>query len=135
MNLFNEDKKRLVEQQVGLPEGKHWMENRVVEMSGEKGVSWQTEWRITVLVLFPVGPRPVSTRWTPLISPLPTPTLAFQALIFHMISLPPVLRLALALRAMRVTAPFSTGKIFTETCFIGVDLIERKSLKLCRDYV
>ncbi|KAM3622122.1 uncharacterized protein V6R79_020520 [Siganus canaliculatus] len=59
---------------------------------------------------------------TPHQPPSPPPTLAFQALIFHMISLPPVLRLALALRAVRVTAPFSAGKIFTETCFITMDL-------------
>lgn len=53
---------------------------------------------------------------------VPTSTLAFQALIFHMISLPPVLRLALALQTVCVTVPFSTGKTLTETCFITVDL-------------
>lgn len=40
------------------------------------------------------------------------------ALIFHMISLPPVLRLALVLRAGCFAVPFSTGQIITETCFI-----------------
>lgn len=70
---------------------------------------------------------------TPHQPPFPTPTLAFQALIFHMISLPPVLRLALALRAAHVTAPFSTGRIFSETCFITVGLMERRSWKLRRN--
>lgn len=54
---------------------------------------------------------------------VPTSTLAFQALIFHMISLPPVLRLALALQTVCVTVPFSAGKTLTETCFITVDLM------------
>lgn len=54
-------------------------------------------------------------------SPSAPRTLA-TALIFHMISLPPVLRLALALQAGCITAPFSAGKIFTETCFITAPL-------------
>lgn len=54
---------------------------------------------------------------------VPTSTLAFQALIFHMISSPPVLRLALALQTVCVTVPFSAGKNLTETCFITVDLM------------
>lgn len=67
--------------------------------------------------------------------PVPTPTLAFQPLIFRMISLPPVLRLALGLRAIRVTAPFSTGKIFTETCFITVELRERTPSKIMHEFM
>lgn len=54
-------------------------------------------------------------------SPSVPRTLA-TALIFHMISLPPVLRLALALQAGCIAAPFSAGKIFSETCFITVAL-------------
>lgn len=66
---------------------------------------------------------------------VPTSTLAFQALIFHMISLPPVLRLALALQTVCVTVPFSAGKTLTETCFITVDLtlsrMRRRFLCVC----
>lgn len=54
-------------------------------------------------------------------SPSAPRTLA-TALIFHMISLPPVLRLALALRAGCIAAPFSAGKTCTETCFITAAL-------------
>lgn len=54
-------------------------------------------------------------------SPSAPRTLA-TALIFHMISLPPVLRLALALQAGCIAAPFSAGKTCTETCFITAAL-------------
>lgn len=112
----------------------HWMENRVMGTlgGGEMGVWWGQTGR----------QNGRSQRWScsqsgqdlraqgghPSSAPIPTPTLAFQAFIFHMISLPPVLRLALALQTVRVTAPFSVGKTFTETCFITVDLMVSKMM-------
>lgn len=47
------------------------------------------------------------------------------ALIFHMISVPPVLRLALAFRAGCIAAPFSTGK----TGFVAVTLRHLTALR------
>lgn len=67
-------------------------------------------------------------------APVPTPTLASQALIFHMISFTPVLRLALGLRAAGIAAPFSDSENFTETCFIITDPTGTKSQKLRMNY-
>lgn len=64
MKLFNEG-------HTGGSSEKHWMDNTVVVMLG--GLTWHTERRIAELVVFPVGPGPVSTRWTPLISSHPHP--------------------------------------------------------------
>lgn len=57
------------------------------------------------------------------------------ALIFHMISLPPVLRLALVLQAGCFAVPFSTGQIITETCFIIMALRHIKGSKMIYELI
>lgn len=119
---------RLVEQQVGL-RNTGWI-IELWECRVERGLAGRQNEGPQLWSCSQSGQDLWAQGGHPSSAPTPTPTLAFQALIFHMISLPPVLRLALGLQAGCVTAPFSTGKVFTETCFITVDLMELGSQKL-----
>lgn len=120
MKNLDEDRKKLGEQQVRLREVVCLFSSNAGQKIELWGVTGRQGKLAHIMEDRGAGFVPSQARTceckvdAPQQSPSVPRTLA-TALIFHMISLPPVLRLALALQTGCIAAPFSAGKIFSET--------------------